>query len=35
MTTSDILGRLLDKIDLLEKEVKDITKAQEQQKDKD
>ena len=35
MTTADIFGRLLDKIDLLEKEVKNIAKVQEQEKDED
>ena len=29
MTNADIVGRLLDKVDLLEKEVKDLLKAQE------
>lgn len=35
MTNADVLGRLLDKIDELQKELKDISKAQEQKKIKD
>ena len=35
MTISDVIGRLLDKIDLLEKEVKNLSDAQEQKEIKD
>ena len=35
MTNADIVGRLLDKIDLLEKEVEETSKAQEGKESKD
>ena len=35
MTISDVIGQLLDKIDLLEKEVKNLSDAQEQKETKD
>ena len=35
MTISDVIGQLLDKIDLLEKEVENLSNAQEQKEIKD